>query len=70
MAGDHCKRAGLVDPHLSQISSPPEGAEVVDANSPPDVRGGAGLGLFWTIVIAVVVGNLATAVIMKIISSL
>lgn len=70
VAEAHSKRAGLVDPHVTEVAVAPEGATVIRADEEPHRHGGPRIGLFWIIVFAVVVGNLATAAILRFIDSL
>jgi hypothetical protein len=72
MAEAHAARGGLVDVEVTQVdlSAVPKDVTLIRADTTPHVKEGAKLSLFWTIFFAVIVANMATAAILKLLSSL
>jgi hypothetical protein len=68
----HAARGGLVDAEVAEVdlAAVPLDVTLIRADTTPHVQHEPKLSLFWIIVFAVIVGNLATAAIMKLIGSL
>jgi len=66
----HAADSGLTNVEADEVNPVPPGVEVITVEIGPRAGGTFQPRLFWTIVFAIIAGNLATAAILKLINSL